>query len=165
MKVKYPESTTSARNASQNETSTHIRLVVDPTRTVSPRPNIPQPDLNPQPNLNTSQNNPQFYEDTNTNRNITFNFPPHPDDSTQEETQNTTSNHNISVNVLSPTRPTLRNTKNISPSTYDPPSIPSAFQQSNEKNTDNIQQTSSQFYNPFNYSFFPQHNTQNQFNN
>ena len=52
-----------------------------------------------------------------------------------------------------------RNTRNTTRSMYDPPSFPSAFQQSNKtiqsENNRNIdQQTSSQLYDPFNYSFF-----------
>ena len=55
-------------------------------------------------------------------------------------------------------------------SRYDPPSIPSAFQsnrsiQLNDNHNDN-QPTSSRYYNPFNYSFFPSsNNTNNNYTN
>ena len=78
--------------------------------------------------------------------------------------------HNTSVNVSSPPRNVSNNTRNLIRPRYDPPSIPSAFQQSDtinqsENNTDNYQQTSSRYYDPFNYSFFPPTNTNIQTNN
>ena len=77
----------------------------------------------------------------------------------QNETQYETSMRDTSVNVLSPTRTIPSNTRIITRTKYDPPSIPSAFQQSNttiqpETNSNNNQQTSSQYYDPFNYSIF-----------
>ena len=134
-----PESTTSAQNATQTGRSTHIRPVTIPTRIVSPR---------------TNTHDPQTYLNISPNRYITLNFPPHPDETEQDETQNTTSIRNISVKVSSPTRTISKNTRNTARSMYDPPSIPSAFQKSNENNRSNNQQTYSQHYDPFNYSFF-----------
>ena len=66
----------------------------------------------------------------------------------QDETQNIISTRDTSVNVLSPTRTNSYNPRNTTRSIYDPPSIPSAFQQSNkaiqsENNRNNNQQTSS----------------------
>ena len=112
------ESTTSAQDASQAETSTNNHLVRVPTRVVSSRPNT---------------YDPQSYSDTSPRRNITFNFPSNPDDEIQEETQNITSFRNTSVDVSSPTRTILNNTQNINTtqsitrSMYDPPSLPSTF--------------------------------------
>ena len=91
------------------------------------------------------------------NRNITFNFPPHPDETTQketqdtiqEDTQNVNSIRNTSVNVSSPT--TSNNTRYMTRSRYDPPSIPSAFQSNRSIQLDNRndnQQTFSQYYDP-----------------
>ena len=103
-------------------------------------------------------------------RKITFNLPTHSDEVVQDETQNITSTRDTSVNVLSPTRTISNKTRNTTRSIYDPPSIPSAFQQSNktiqsENNRINNQQTSSQHYDPFKYSFFPPSNTNIQTNN
>ena len=83
---------------------------------------------------------------------------------------NITSTHDTSVNVSSPTRTFYNHTRNTTRSRYDPPSIPSAFQQLNktiqsENNRNNNQQTSSQHYDPFRYSFFPPSNTNIQTNN
>ena len=55
-------------------------------------------------------------------------------------------------------------TRNTTRSRYDPPSVPSAFQQLNttiqsENKRNNKHQTSSQHYDPINYSFFPPSNT------
>ena len=82
---------------------------------------------------------------------------------------NITSTRDTSVIVLSPTRTVSNNTRNTTRSIYNPPSNPSAFQQSNktiqsENNSNNNQQTSSQHYDPFNYSFFPPSNTNFQTN-
>ena len=121
------ESRTSAQNASQAGistiagTSTNTRSFRIPTRSVSPRQNT----LDPQSNLDILQN-----------RKITFNFPPHPDETTQNKTQSTihedtqhiNSIRNTSVNVSSPTRTTFINPRYMTRSRYDPPSIPSAFQ-------------------------------------
>ena len=144
-----PESTTSAQNASQTEISTTSLFVRLPTRVVSPRQNT---------------HDPQSYLDTSPHRNITFNLPTHSDEVVQDESQNITSTRDTSVNVSSPTRTISDNPRNTTRSIYDPPSIPSAFQQSNktiqsETNHNNNQQTSSQHYDPFNYSFFPPSNT------
>ena len=84
-----PESTTSAQNASQTGTSTNTQFVRILTRIVSPRPNT---------------QDPQSYLDTSPHRNISFNFPSHPDEKVQDETQNITSIRDSSLNVLSPTR-------------------------------------------------------------
>ena len=88
----------------------------------------------------------------------------------QNETQNVTLTRDISVDNSSPTRTIPGNTRNITRFGYDPPSIPSAFQQSNitsqpEDNNNNNQQNSNQQYDAFNYSFFPQTNTNIQMNN
>ena len=145
-----PESTTS-----QTETSTTTQFVRNPTRIVSPRQNT---------------HDPQSYLDTSPHRNITFNLPPHSDEVGKYETQNITSIRDTSVNVLSPTRTISNNTRNITRSIYDPPPLPSAFTHSNktiqpENNRNNNQQTSSQHYDSFNYSFFPPSNTNIQTNN
>ena len=65
-----PESTTSAQNASRNETSTATQFVRIPTRIVSPRQNT---------------HDPQSYSDTSIPRNKTFTFPPSPQDVVQKE--------------------------------------------------------------------------------
>ena len=150
-----PESTTFAQNASQTEISTTSQFVRIPTRIVSPRKNT----HDPQSNLDTSPH-----------RNITFNLPTHPDEVVQDESQNITSIRYTSVNVLSRTKIISKSTRNTTRSIYDPPSTPSAFQQSNktiqsENNRNNNQQTSSQHYDPFIYSFFPPSNTKIQTNN
>ena len=150
-----PESTTSAQDASQTEISTNSQFVRIPTRIVSPTPNT---------------HDPQSSLDTSPHRNITFNLPLHSDEVAQDETQKITSIRDYSVNVLSPTRTISRNTQNTTRSIYDPPSISSAFQQSNrtiqlENIRNNNQQTSSQHYDPFNSSFFPPSNTNSQTNN
>ena len=103
-------------------------------------------------------------EATYSHRNITFNLPLHSDEVVQDETQNIISIRDTSVIVLSPTNTISRNTRNTTRALYDPPSIPSAFQQSNktiqpENIRNNIQQTSNQHYDPFDYSFFPPSNT------
>ena len=149
-----PESTTSAQNASQTETSTTSQFVRIPTRVVSP-------------GQNTHDRQP--YLDTSSHRNITLNLPTHSDETVRDETQKITSTRDTSVNVLSPTRTISNNTRNTTRSIYDPPSIPSAFQQSNktiqpENNRDNNQQTSSQHSDPIKYSFFPSFNTNIQTN-
>ena len=146
-----PESTASAQNASQTETSTNTQFVRVPTRFVSPRQDT---------------QDPQSYLDTSPRRNITFNFP----EEVQDETQNIISIRDTSVNVLSPSRTISNNTRNITRPRYYPPSIPSAFQQSNttrqpENISNNNQQTSSRSYDPFNDSFFPSANTNIQTNN
>ena len=113
---------------------------------------------------------PQSYIDTCPHRNITFNLPTHPEEIVQDETQTKTSNRDTSVYVSSPKRTISNNTRNTTRSIYDPPSIPSAFQQSNksiqsENDRSANQQTSSQNYDPFNYTFFPPSNTNVQTNN
>ena len=153
-----PESTTSAQDASQTGTSTNKHFVRVPTRVVSPRPNT---------------YNSQSYSDTSPRRIITFNFPSNSDDEIQDETQNIPSFRNTSVDVSSPTRTILdttqniKTTQNISPSMYDPPSLSSTFKYPNKtiRSEDNKnQQTSSRYYDPFNYSFYPQSNTNIQAN-
>ena len=135
-----PESTTSAQNASQTEISSTSQFVRIPTRVVSQRQNT---------------HDPQSYLDTSSYRNITFNLPTHSDEVVQDESQNITSTRDTSVNVLSHTMTISNNTRNTTRF---------IFQQSNktiqsENNRNNNQQTSSQHYNPFNYSFFPPPNT------
>ena len=66
-----PESTNSAQNASQPETSTTSQFVRSPTRVVSPRQNT---------------HDPQSYLDTSSHRIITFNLPTHLDEVVQDET-------------------------------------------------------------------------------
>ena len=92
-----PESTTSAQDASQADTSTNNHLVRVPTRVGSPRPNT---------------YDQQSYSDTSPRRNITFNFPSNSDDEIQYETQNITSFRNTSVDVSSPTRTIFINAQN-----------------------------------------------------
>ena len=150
-----PESTTSAQDSSQTGTSTNNQFVGIPTRIVSPRQDT---------------HNPQSHLDTPARRNITFNFPSHSDEEEQDETQNKTSTRNTSVNVLSPTRTISNNTQNITRSIYDTPSLPSTFKYPNKtiqsgNNRNNGRQTSSQYYDPLNYSFFPQPKTNIQINN
>ena len=153
-----PESTTSVQDASQAGTSTNNHLVRVPTRVVSPRPNT---------------YDQQSYSDTSPRRNITFNFPSNSDDEVQEETQNITSFRNTSVDVSSPARTIFENTQNnnatqnISRSMYDPQSPSSIFKYPNKtirSENNNIQQISSRYYDPFNYSFYPQSNTNIQTN-
>ena len=154
-----PESTTSAQDASQTGTSTNNQIVRVPTRVVSPRPNA---------------YNPQSYSDTSPRRIINFNFPSNSDDEIQDETQNITSLRNTSVEVSSPTRTILdttqniNTTQNITRSMYHPPSLPSTFKYPNKtirSEDNNNQQTSSRYYDPFNYSFYPQSYTSIQLNN
>ena len=153
-----PGSTTSAQDASQAGTSTNNHLVRVPTRVVSPRPNT----------------YPQSCSETSPRRNITFNFPSNSDDEIQDETQNITSFRNTSVDVSSPTRTILDTTQNINTTQnitrfmYDSPSLPSTFKYPNKtipSENNNNQQTSSRYYDPFNYSFYPQSNTIVQTNN
>ena len=154
-----PESTTSAQDASQTETSTNNQFVRVPTRVVSPRQNT---------------YNPQSYSDTSPRRIITFNFPSNSDAETQDESQIITSVRNTSVDVSSPTRTILDTTQNINTTQnitrymYVPPSLPSTFKYPNKtiRFEDNKnEQTSSRYYDPFNYSFHPQSNTNIQTNN
>ena len=154
-----PESTTSAQDASQAGTSINNHLVRVPTRVVSPRPNT---------------YDPQSYSDTSPRRNNTFNFPSNSDDEIHDETQNIISVRYTSVDVSSPTSTVLDNTQNINTrqnitrSMYDPPSLPSTIKYPNKtirSENNNNQQTSSRHYDPFNYSFYPQSNTNVQTNN
>ena len=117
---------------------------------------------------------PQPYSDTSPRRNFTFNFPSNSDDEIQDKIQNVTSFRNTSVDVSSPTRTILDNTQIINTtqyitrSMYDPPSLPSTFKHPNKtirSENNNNQQTSSRYYDPFNYSFYPQSNTNIQTNN
>ena len=82
-----PESTTSTQNISQPGTSTKTQSVRIPTRIVSQNRQDPQPYLN-----------------TSSKRNITFNLPSNTDEIVRDETQDTNSNRENSVDVLSPTR-------------------------------------------------------------
>ena len=66
-----PESTTSAQNTSQFETSTNTQFVRIPTRIVSQRQNT---------------HDPQSYPETLPHRNITFTFPRSPEETTQDRT-------------------------------------------------------------------------------
>ena len=71
-----PESTTSAQNKSQIETSTNTQFVIIPNKIVSQRQNT---------------HDPQSDSETLPHRNITFTFPPSPEETTQDGTQNKTS--------------------------------------------------------------------------
>ena len=78
-----------------------------------------------------------------------------------------TSLRKTSVNVSSHTRTTSNTTQNITRSIYDPPSLPSTFKYPNKtiQSEDNKnQQTSSRYYDPINYSFYPHSNTNIQTN-
>ena len=149
-----PESTTSAQNVPQAETSTTNQFVRISTRIVSPRQNT---------------HNPQWSSDTSPNRYITFTIPPSPE-VIQDRTQNLTTTRDTSVKVLSRTRTFSNNTRNITRSTCDAPSVPSVFKHStktsrSDNNHNKNQQTSSKLYDPFNYSFFTPSNTNTQPNN
>ena len=151
------ESTISTQNASQagTSTSTHTQSFRVPTRVVNQR---------------QSTHSPQSHLDTSPNRNITFNLP-YTDEITHDETHNTlhedtvTTSHaqNTSVNVASPTRTIPDSTRYITRPRYDPPSIPSAFRSdrsiSSNNNCNDNPQTSNQYYDPFDYNFYPSSNT------
>ena len=110
---------------------------------------------------------PQSHLDTSARRNKTFIFPSNSDEEIQEETQNIISIRSTSVNVSSPTRTALNTTQNITQSIYDPPPLPSIFRYPNktiQSEDNNIQQTSSRYYDPFSYSFYPDSNTNTQTN-
>ena len=150
------ESTISTHNPSQAGTSTsvHTQSFRVPTRVVKQRQNT---------------HSPQSRLDTSPNRNITFNLPY--TDETHDETHDTlhddipttSSAQNTSVNVASPTRTIPDSTRYITRSRYDPPSIPSAFRSnrsiSSNNNFNDNPQTSNQYYDPFNYNFYPPSNT------
>ena len=150
------ESTISTHNPSQAGTSTsvHTQSFRVPTRVVNQRQNT---------------HSPQSHLDTSPNRNITFNLPY--TDETLDETHDTlhddilttSSAQNTSVNVASPTRTIPDSTRFITRPRYDPPSIPSAFRSnrliSSNNNFDDNPQTSNQYYDPFNYNFYPSSNT------
>ena len=151
------ESTISTHNASQagTSTSTHTQSFRVPSRVVNQRQNT---------------HSPQSHLDTSPSRNITFNLP-YTDEITHDETHNTlhentlTTSHaqNTSVNVASPTRTIPDSTRDITRPRYDPPSIPSAFRSdrsiSSNNNCNDNPQTSNQYYDPFNYNFYPSSNT------
>ena len=151
------ESTISTNNASQagTSTSTHTHSFRVPTRVVNQRQNT---------------HSPQSHLDISPNRKITFNLP-YTDEITHDETHNTlhedtlTTSHaqNTSVNVASPTRTIPDSTRYITRPRYDPPSIPSAFHSdtsiSSNINCNDNPQTSNQYYDPFNYNFYPPSNT------
>ena len=151
-----PISTTSAQNVSQAEKSTTHQFVRISTRIVSPRQNT---------------HKPQSISDTSPNRYITFIIPPSPEEERiQDITQNITTTRDTSDNVLSPTRIISNNTRNITRSTYDPPSVPSVCKHCTKisrsgNNHNNNQQTYSQLIDPFNYSFVTPYNTNTQLNN
>ena len=124
------ESTISTHNPSQTGTSTsvHTYSFRVPTRVINQRQNI---------------HSPQSHLDTSPNRNITFNLP-HTDnindethDTLQYDTMTTSSAHNTSVNVASPTRTTSDSTRYITRPRYDPPSIPSAFRSNRSTTSSN----------------------------
>ena len=134
---------------SPTETSTTTQFVRVLTRTINPRQNLPDS----QSPLNTS---PPRY--------ITVEIPPSPTEEVQNEIQNMTSIPNTSVNVSSPTRNNPNTSRNIPRSTYDPPLVSSIYKNSNTQqqaitSRTNNQQTSHAYYDPFNYTFFPQSNT------
>ena len=91
------ESITSAQNASQTETPATTQFVRIPTRIVSKRQNT---------------HDPQSYSDTSPHRNITFTIPPSPEEIVEDRTQNINSIHDVSVNVLLPTRTISNSTRN-----------------------------------------------------
>ena len=151
------ESTISTQNASQagTSTSTHTQSFRVPTRVINQRQNT---------------QSPQSHLDTSQNRNIPFNLS-YTEETTHDETHDTlqedilTTSHaqNTSVNVASPTRTIPDSTRYITRPRYDSPSIPSAFRSnrsipSNNNCNDNLQ-TSNQYYDPFNYNFYPPSNT------
>ena len=150
------ESTISTQNPSQAGTSTsvHTQSFRVPTRVVSQR---------------QKTHSPQSHLDTSPNRIITFNLPY--TDETHDETHDTlhddilttSSAQNTSVNVASPTRTIPDSTRYITRPRYDPPSIPSAFRSnksiSSNNNCNDNPQTSNQYYDPFNYNFYPLSNT------
>ena len=150
------ESTISTHNPSQAGTSTsvHTQSFRVPIRVVNQRQNI---------------HSPQSHSDTSPNRNVTFNLP-HTDE-TRDETHDTshddimtTSNaQNTSVNVASPTKTIPDSTRYTTRSRYDPQSIPSAFRSkrsiSSKNNYNDNPQTSNQYYDLFNYNFYPPSNT------
>ena len=146
-----PESTTSAQNVSQTETSATTQFVRIPTRNIDSRQNT----HDAQSSSNTP---PQRY--------ITFGFPPSPTEEIQNETQKTTSLPNISVNVLSPTRNNPTTSRGLPRSTYDTPSVPcmcrypNTTRQATNDNNNNNQQND-----PFNYTFFPPSDTNISTNN
>ena len=150
------ESTISTHNPSQTGTSTSAQTQSFrvPTRVVNQRQNT---------------HSTKSHLDTSPNRNITFNLPY--TDETHDETHDTlhddilttSSAQNISVNVASPTRTIPDSTRYITRPRYDPPSIPSAFRSnrsiSSNNNCNDNPQTSNQYYDPFNYNFYPPSNT------
>ena len=150
------ESTISTHNPSQAGTSTsvHTQSFRVLTRVVKQRQNT---------------HSPQSHLDTSPNRNITFNLPY--TDETHDETHDTlhddipttSSAQNTSVNVASLTRTIPDSTRYITRSRYDPPSIPSAFRSnrsiSSNNNFNDNPETSNQYYDPFNYNFYPPSNT------
>ena len=150
------ESTISTHNPSQAGTSTsvHTQSFRVPTRVVNQRQNT---------------HSPQSHLDTSPNRNITFNLPY--TDETHDETHDTlhddilttSSAQNTSVNVASATRTIPDSTRYITRPRYDPPSIPSAFRSnrsiSSNNNFNDNPQTSNQYYDLFNYNFYPPSNT------
>ena len=156
------ESTISTQNTSQarTSTSTHTQSFRVPTTVVNQRQNT---------------HNTQSHLDTSPNCNITFNLQ-YTDETTHDETHDTiheiilTTSHaqNTSVNVASPTKTIPDSTRYITRSRYDPPSIPSAFRSdrsiSSNNNCDDNPQTSNQYYDPFNYNFYPPSNTNNNTN-
>ena len=151
------ESTISTHTASQvgSSSSIHIPSFRVPTRVVNQRQNT---------------HNPQSHLDTSPNRNITFNLP-YTDETTHDETHDTlhedilTTSHaqNTSVKVASPTGTIPDSTRCITRPRYDPPSFPSAFRSDRSISSNNIcndnPQTSNQYYDPFNYNFYPPSNT------
>ena len=150
------ETTISTHNPSQAGTSTsvHTQPFRVPTRVVNQRQNT---------------HSPQSHLDTSPNRDITFNLPY--TDETHDETHDTlhddilttSSAQNTSVNVASPTRTIPDSTRYITRPRYDSPSIPSAFRSnrsiSSNNNFNDNPQTSNQYYDPFNYNFYPPSNT------
>ena len=140
-----PESTNSAQNVSQTETSATTQFVRFPTRNFDSRQNT----HDPQSSSNTP---PQRYI-------ITFENPLSPTEEIQNETQNTASFPNTSVNVLSPTRNNPTTSRGLPRSTYDPPSVPFMYRYPNTtcqatNNSNNNQQND-----PFTYTIFPPSNT------
>ena len=157
--VNIPPQNLQLQHKMHHKLGTNNHFVRVPTRVVSPRPNT---------------YSRQSYSGTSPRRIITFNSPTNSDDEIQDETQKITSFRNTSVDVSSPTRTILditqntNTTQNITRSMYDPPSFPSTFKYPNKtirSEDNNNQQTFSRYYDPFNYSFYPQYNRNIQTNN
>ena len=97
---------------------------------------------------------PQSSSNTSPERYITFEIPPSPTEEIQNETQNTSSIPNTSVNVLSPTRNNPTNSRGLPLSTYYPPSVPAMYRYPHATRQATNNRNNSQQYDPLNYTFF-----------